>query len=130
MLLPTAQEVSNKTYDISFPRDGLEYELAKLFEGVDLPFNIKKLDYSAVVDGWNSKGGIWAPQQDAVQERACAWLYARPKKHILLVTHGAFLHYLTEDWTGDDPIRGKILHLIISSRSRCTIHSHTLWACD
>lgn len=23
------------------------------------------------------------------------------------MTHGAFLHYLTEDWTGDDPKRGE-----------------------
>jgi hypothetical protein len=29
------------------------------------------------------------------------------KFQILLITHGAFLHYLTEDWTGDDPARGK-----------------------
>lgn len=28
------------------------------------------------------------------------WIYNRPKKHIALVTHGGFLHYFTEDWTG------------------------------
>jgi hypothetical protein len=28
------------------------------------------------------------------------WIYNRSEKHIALVTHGGFLHYFTEDWTG------------------------------
>lgn len=28
------------------------------------------------------------------------WLWNREEKEIVLVTHGAFLHYLTEDWDG------------------------------
>lgn len=39
----------------------------------------------------------------AVQQRATEmrnWIYNRPEKHIALVTHGAFLHYFTEDWAG------------------------------
>jgi hypothetical protein len=81
--------------------------------------------------------GYWAADKATVQRRAAdlrMWLYARPEPHVstlihtfyliaqlpphspltyttisqvLLVTHGAFLHYLTEDWTGDDPKRGK-----------------------
>lgn len=38
-----------------------------------------------------------------MKRRAAAmrdWIYNRPEKHIALVTHGGFLHYLTEDWTG------------------------------
>jgi hypothetical protein len=33
-------------------------------------------------------------------------IYSRPEKHIALVTHGAFLHYFTEDWTGYEKARG------------------------
>lgn len=36
------------------------------------------------------------------------WIYNRPEKNIALVTHGGFLHYLTEDWTGYDRARGAI----------------------
>jgi hypothetical protein len=39
----------------------------------------------------------------AVHQRAAEmrnWIYNRPEKHIALVTHGGFLHYFTEDWTG------------------------------
>lgn len=38
-----------------------------------------------------------------MQKRAAAlrcWLWKRPEENIALVTHGAFLHYLTEDWRG------------------------------
>lgn len=36
------------------------------------------------------------------------WIYNRPEKHIALVTHGAFLHYFTEDWTAYDKSRGMV----------------------
>ena len=47
------------------------------------------------------QAGRYAPTNDAVQARARAtrrWLKARPEKEIVIVTHGTFLHYLTEDW--------------------------------
>jgi len=34
------------------------------------------------------------------------WLYQRPEKNILLVSHGAFLHYFSEDWTFFDGAKG------------------------
>jgi len=37
---------------------------------------------------------------------------------ILLVTHGAFLHFLTEDWTGDDPARGTLSLLTQNFRKK------------
>lgn len=37
------------------------------------------------------------------------WIYKRPEQHIALVTHGAFLHYFTEDWTGYEKARGMIV---------------------
>lgn len=38
-----------------------------------------------------------------MRRRAAAlrsWLWQRSEERIVLVSHGAFLHYLTEDWTG------------------------------
>lgn len=45
----------------------------------------------------------------AVDARAAAlraWLYQRPEKNIVLVSHGAFLHYFSEDWTFFDGAKG------------------------
>ena len=53
--------------------------------------------------------GIYAPTLNAVRRRAAelrSWLWNRPEKHIALVSHGAFLHYLTEDWATYDRARG------------------------
>jgi len=57
-----------------------------------------------------SQAGEYEASLEAVQKRAAAlrvWLWKRPEEHIVLVTHGAFLHYLTEDWTGMFPPRGE-----------------------
>ena len=62
----------------------------------------KPVDLSRVHEGWNSKTGRWAPIASALEKRAREarqWMKARPEKEIVLVTHGGFLHYLTEDWT-------------------------------
>ncbi|CZT49027.1 uncharacterized protein RSE6_09808 [Rhynchosporium secalis] len=109
LLVPNAQEVSSKTYHVGLASEDLQMKVAELFEGQQLPFDIKKIDYRLVSDNWNSKVGFWAPQREEVEKRAAAlhsWLYTLPEMHVLLVTHGTFLHYLTEDWTGDDPKRG------------------------
>lgn len=45
--------------------------------------------------------GLYEDSLQAVEVRAAElrkWLWRRPEKEIVLVTHGAFLHYLTEDW--------------------------------
>lgn len=47
--------------------------------------------------------GIYGSTLKDVRQRAAelrTWIYNRPEEHIALVTHGGFLHYLTEDWTG------------------------------
>lgn len=36
------------------------------------------------------------------------WIYNRPEKNVALVTHGGFLHYFTEDWTGYEKHRGML----------------------
>lgn len=61
----------------------------------------KPVDLSRVKEGWNVKTGKWAPTADAIEKRAREarqWLKARPEKEIVVVTHGGFLHYFTEDW--------------------------------
>ena len=61
------------------------------------------VDLSLVKEGWNVKTGKWAPTADAVEKRAREarqWLKARPEQEIVLVTHGGFLHYFTQDWSG------------------------------
>ncbi|ODM20813.1 hypothetical protein SI65_03866 [Aspergillus cristatus] len=72
-------------------------------------FNVDDLDLTLVDEDWNSKVGIYAPTLNAVRRRVAAprsWLWKRHEKSIVLVSHGAFLHYLTEDWTGYDRARG------------------------
>ncbi|MCJ1450067.1 hypothetical protein MMC28_000395 [Mycoblastus sanguinarius] len=69
----------------------------------------KPIDLSRVKEGWNSKTGKWAPTAGAIGNRAKEarqWLKARPEKEIVLVTHGGFLHYFTEDWTDFNKIMG------------------------
>lgn len=53
--------------------------------------------------------GRYAPQNAALKERARAarrWLKARPEKEIVVVTHGGFLHYFTEDWEDSSQYQG------------------------
>lgn len=73
--------------------------------------------------------GYWAYEKAAITKRAADlrnWLYQRPEsqvgqlstaveavganrwltEQILVVTHGAFAHFLTEDWDVEDPMLG------------------------
>ncbi|KAF2274086.1 phosphoglycerate mutase family protein-like protein [Westerdykella ornata] len=101
--VPEAQEVGSHNSDKGLPPAQLKEELKTLFEGDDLGFDINKLDLSNVKDGWNSKTGYWAWNKEAIGRRAAdlrKWLYTRPEKRVILVTHGAFVHFLTEDLGG------------------------------
>ncbi|KAL9131648.1 MAG: hypothetical protein Q9217_000459 [Psora testacea] len=63
----------------------------------------KPIDLGRLTDGWNSNIGKWSPAAEAVKKRAREvrqWLKARPEKEIVVVTHGGFLHFITEDWAG------------------------------
>ncbi|TGO47852.1 hypothetical protein BCON_0261g00190 [Botryotinia convoluta] len=56
-------------------------------------------------EDWFQFNGGWM-EFEAVEARAAAlrtWLYGIEAQHIVLVTHGGFLHYLTEDGTVSDP---------------------------
>ncbi|KAF2466626.1 phosphoglycerate mutase-like protein [Lindgomyces ingoldianus] len=109
LVIPKAQEVSGLTCDIGHSKQELSENLSELFAGNSLQFDLSKINFDAVEEGWNVKSGYWAPCKSKITQRAAdlrSWLFRRSEAHILLVTHGAFLHYLTEDWAGDDPVRG------------------------
>ena len=47
--------------------------------------------------------GKWAPDRATVQKRAAklrSWLFNRREEVVVVVSHGGFLHALTEDWSG------------------------------
>ena len=92
--LPELQETSDLPCDTGSKVSDLEKE----FKGqpVDLSYM-----YTPPAKAWNSKLGKWSATASAVDDRARIareWLYSRPEKEIVVVTHGGFLHYLTEDW--------------------------------
>lgn len=74
------------------------------------------VDLSLVHEGWNSKTGKWSPASSAIEARAKEariWLRELAEEahkkgevngngdvEIVVVTHGGYLHYFTEDWVG------------------------------
>ncbi|KAJ5993851.1 hypothetical protein N7451_009575 [Penicillium sp. IBT 35674x] len=96
--LPDLQETSDVPCDTGSEPKTLQQEFAG-----------KNVDLDMVHDGWNSKTGRYAPTNAALRERARAarrWLKARPEKEIVMVTHGGFLHYFTEDWEDHSQYQG------------------------
>lgn len=71
-------------------------------------FRAHPVDFSLVSVGWKSKHDH-AAESETFRERALfarRWLKDRKENVICLVSHGGFLHYLTEDWSGFDETRG------------------------
>lgn len=69
----------------------------------------KPVDLSLLAEGWDDKKGLYAANEDAIDSRAKLarqWLKARPEKEIVVVTHGGYLHFLTEDWTESGKFMG------------------------
>lgn len=84
--IPEAQEGTAELSDTGSDVDML-YEW---FDG--------KVDLQYVKPGWNRKEGTNAAEVSAIFQRTKRlrqWIKARPEKHIVLVTHGRFAHYLT-----------------------------------
>ncbi|KAF2874274.1 histidine phosphatase superfamily [Massariosphaeria phaeospora] len=103
ILLPGLQEVSDLASDTGHPRQELEGVVADMFKSEDVEIELGKIDFGHVTEGWNDKTGYWAYTRDAISARAADmrnWLFQRPEEQIVIVTHGAFLHFLTEDVTG------------------------------
>ncbi|KAI1907397.1 hypothetical protein LOZ12_005148 [Ophidiomyces ophidiicola] len=108
--LPEIQETSDVPCDIGSDLEALEREVREN----DLP-----VDLSLVTEGWNNKKNArWAPDAKAISARAREarrWLKSRPEKEIIMVSHGGFLHYFTEDWQ-DSTLYTEILdQLVLSS---------------
>lgn len=75
------------------------------------------VDLGLVKEGWNNKQGRWSPAASAIEARARdgrIWLrnLARSAQiesgdvDIVVVTHGGYLHYFTEDWEGNEKFTG------------------------
>lgn len=86
--LPLAQETSHALCDTGRDLEALQ----KLFPE-------PKIDYQDVMPDWNSKIGNWSQDDAAVEGRATTlrdFLASRPEREVVLVTHGFFMHFLTE----------------------------------
>ncbi|KAF4636911.1 hypothetical protein G7Y89_g1174 [Cudoniella acicularis] len=109
LLVPLAQEISAKPCDVGTDPEKLAAAMDMVLADVDTEFDPTRIDFSFLESGWNSKTGLYEASLKAVELRAAAlrrWLWKRPETSIILVTHGAFLPHLTEDWTGLVPPRG------------------------
>ncbi len=110
--LPELQEVSNLPCDVGSEPEKLAEEF-----GEGSPYNV---DLSRVTRGWNDKSADspWAPEIGKLEFRAKAarrWLRelagvnvvkGEEEVHIVVVTHGGFLHFLTQDYDGLNPEKG------------------------
>jgi hypothetical protein len=81
----------------------MEYE-GPLSTAVALPVR------SRLLINWPLQTGKWAPSAMALMNRAREarqWVKARPEKEIVLVSHGGFLHYFTDDWEDSSFYQGR-----------------------
>ena len=86
--LPEIQETSDLPCDTGSEIDILRQKFAH--EPVDL---------GLVPKGWESKMGKWEATSTAIEARARearVWLRGRTEEDVAVVTHGGFLHFLTE----------------------------------
>jgi broad specificity phosphatase PhoE len=99
---PEFQEVSANPCDIGSPVAKVKAE----FEGI--------ADYSNVEDSWTDKGP-GSEYEPTLEKTTARGLKARKilrdrvsgDEHIVVVSHGGFLHFLTDDWYGVPEERGK-----------------------
>ncbi|KAG7286064.1 hypothetical protein NEMBOFW57_008367 [Staphylotrichum longicolle] len=110
--LPEVQEVSPMPCDVGSAPAKLQAEFGPAGE----------VDLRLVGEGWNDKTGesAFAPVMDRLEARARkarVWLRdlgrafeeesgREEDAHIVVVTHGGFLHFLTQDWDGMNPTAG------------------------
>ncbi|KAM3419347.1 hypothetical protein BST61_g5278 [Cercospora zeina] len=98
LCLPELQETSALPCDTGSSKEVLEHE-----------FRHQPVDWDHVTPNWECKQGRWASDAAAVELRARqvrVWLRNRAEKNIVVVTHGGFLHFFTEDWSEHDLFSG------------------------
>ena len=116
--LPEAQETSD------FPSDtGSAPEVLRRW----CEENQWPVDRELVTEGWDDKGwdGRWAPSAEAISARArearrfirkqigeVQERQGRKDVEVVLVTHGGFLHYFTEDWEDSGLYSGESCPLV------------------
>jgi broad specificity phosphatase PhoE len=111
VVLPELQETSDLPCDTGSEPSVLAEEFAQgTFAGT--------VDLGLVGKGWNNKQGRWSPASSAIEARAKdarIWLrtlatssqaQAQDDVDIVVVTHGGYLHYFTEDWDGHEKFTG------------------------
>lgn len=119
--LPEAQETADVPCDTGSDVSALRQEMAD-----------KPVDLSRITDDWNCKIGRWAPIAKALEKRAKEvrqWLKARPEKGIVLVTHGGFVHYFTEDWTGYKESMGHFTRITLTRLRAEPSNRHWMGKC-
>lgn len=114
--LPLVQEISTNPCDTGSEPVVLRAEFGSLREDGAAAW----LDDRELHRGWNDKTGPespWAPRPERLEARARGarrWLRELGRSgggadaEIAVVTHGGFLHFLTQDWDGMDVARGKL----------------------
>lgn len=115
--LPLVQEISGNPCDVGSEPVVLRAEFGSLREDGQHAW----LDDGELVRGWNDKvaaASPWAPLPERLEARALGarrWLRRMGREaekeglqdvEIVVVTHGGFLHFLTQDWDGMDVARG------------------------
>jgi broad specificity phosphatase PhoE len=104
IVMAELQETSSMPCDTGSPSEDLARDPA-----LQLPGDAKPIDYSVLPGDWATKTGRWADDIGTLTSRATAvrrWLKDQHQEHIVCVLHGGFLHYLTEDWTGNGDFPG------------------------
>ena len=123
LALPEVQETSDLPCDTGSSVNELQQE-----------FRGKPVDLNYLSQTWNRKDGKWSAVREKIIERAKdvrEWLQSRKEDHIVVVTHGGFLHYLTEDWSGYNHLSGRCLRYSVQkqfSYNQLTLCLGTGWA--
>jgi broad specificity phosphatase PhoE len=119
--LPEVQETSDLPCDTGSKIEELHREFK------DKPVDLSLVE--KVGNSWISKNGPWAPSADAIEKRARSareWLYQRQEEVAIVVTHGGFLHYFTEDWSGSNRFQGMYFSIYCQRLSDLHPPFHTI----
>ncbi len=78
-------------------------------------FKNKSVDFSFVTEGWNSKLGRWGTNSEPIKAGAAEtrrWVKGREEEVVVVVTHGGFVHFLTEDWGECEKFDGELVRIL------------------